>query len=98
MPMLAELNVTKIGTWKDRAGVVVWNDTDDVAWASSISHAVLSKKPSAARFETRPNCDNTGVNACPAADFRSASTVSTAIARFSRSNRCMSRALRRLVC
>jgi len=34
MPLLAELNVTKIGTWKDRAGQVVWQDTDDVKWAS----------------------------------------------------------------
>ena len=32
--LLAELNVTKIGTWKDRVGHVVWQDTDDVAWAA----------------------------------------------------------------
>ena len=35
MALLAELNVTKIGTWKDRAGEVVWKDTDDVAWKGS---------------------------------------------------------------
>ena len=39
MTLLAELNVTKIGSWKDRAGQVVWKDTDavetDVEWASS---------------------------------------------------------------
>ena len=35
MALLAELNVTKIGTWKDRAGEVVWKDTTDVVWTSS---------------------------------------------------------------
>lgn len=35
MALLAELNVTKIGVWKDRAEEVVWQDTDDVKWASS---------------------------------------------------------------
>ena len=35
MPLLAELNITKVGTWKNRAGEVVWRNTDDVAWASS---------------------------------------------------------------
>ena len=35
MALLAELNVTKIGTWKDRAGEVVWKDTDDVVWKGS---------------------------------------------------------------
>ena len=35
MALLAEFNVSKIGTWKDRAGEVVWKDTADVVWASS---------------------------------------------------------------
>ena len=35
MTLLAELNITKIGTFKDRAGEVVWKDTTDVIWAGS---------------------------------------------------------------